>query len=122
MGLLGKWLKSIGVRKASAAIYARVSPDVDGDQVLKAQLKACRTFGKKQGWTDDEEYVEASGTMASATQPTLQRLLSDVQTGEPIHAVVVYQKSRLTRDLDRLAEIEKLFDDHTVQLVEFKEG
>lgn len=81
-----------------------------------------KTLPFKRGWVDVEEYIESPFPASDESQPELQRLISDVQGGKPIHSVVVETKDRLTRNADQLAAIEKLMEEndgcHVVTLKE----
>lgn len=121
MGWIDRYFERIGIEKSRVAIYARVSTDTDGHQDLHAQIQACRDFCQKRGWTDVEEYIEAPGATAAEHQPELKRLRSEIQGGMVIHSVVVETTARLTRNLDRLADIEQLLKKNGAQIVTVKE-
>lgn len=119
MGWMGWLFEKMGIQKSRVVIYAR-SSDPD-PKALSAQVAACRNYCKKIGWIDVEEYVESLEAKDSENQPQLQRLLSEIQDGQPIHTVVVQDRRRLTSLPNRLLEIEKTIKGSAGQLVVLNE-
>ena len=91
-----------------ASVYARLSQDkragtdLEGTSV-EAQVKACKAFIARKGWTLGEIYTDNSISATSgATRPAFERLLTDAPS------LVVYmwadRISRSTRDTERFLE------------------
>jgi site-specific DNA recombinase len=82
----------------SAAIYARISSDVDGTALgVTRQLKDCRTLAAELGWPVGDEYVDNDiSAFSGKKRPAYERMLDDLRDGVR-DAVVVYHADRLTR-------------------------
>lgn len=86
-------------RVARAAIYVRFSEnELQRSTSVDDQLRECREYAARQGWTVVAEYVEG-GVRASnmAARKELARLLADVRRGV-VDVVVIWEVSRWSRD------------------------
>ncbi|HTX96539.1 MAG TPA: recombinase family protein [Mycobacterium sp.] len=82
----------------SAAIYARISADVEGTGLgVARQLEDCRKLAADRGWPIGDEYVD-NDVSAYSGKPRLEyaRMLSDLKSGAR-DAVIVYNLDRLHR-------------------------
>ena len=89
----------------SAAIYARISADVEGKSLgVQRQLEDCRKLAADRGWPVGAEYVD-NDVSAFSGKPRRQyaRMLADLGSGAR-DAVIVYNLDRLHR---RPAELEE---------------
>ena len=89
----------------SAAIYARISADVEGKSLgVQRQLEDCRKLAADRGWPVGAEYVD-NDISAFSGKPRREyaRMLADLQSGAR-DAVIVYNLDRLHR---RPAELEE---------------
>jgi site-specific DNA recombinase len=89
----------------SAAIYARISADVEGKSLgVQRQLEDCRKLAADRGWPVGAEYVD-NDVSAFSGKPRRQyaRMLAELESGDR-DAVIVYNLDRLHR---RPAELEK---------------
>ena len=59
------------------ALYARYSSDTQRDASIEDQLRLCRLYAEKQGWTIVETYSDRAVSGASLIRPGVQALLSD---------------------------------------------
>lgn len=85
-----------GVR--SAAIYARISADVEGTGLgVARQLEDCRKLATDRGWQVGDEYVD-NDVSAYSGKPRREyaRMLADLKSGAR-DAVIVYNLDRLHR-------------------------
>lgn len=85
-----------GVR--SAAIYARISADVEGTGLgVARQLEDCRKLAADRGWQVGDEYVD-NDVSAYSGKPRREyaRMLADLKSGAR-DAVIVYNLDRLHR-------------------------
>jgi site-specific DNA recombinase len=88
----------------SAAIYARISADVEGKSLgVQRQLEDCRKLAADRGWPVGNEYID-NDVSAFSGKPRRQyaRMLADLESGTR-DAVIVYNLDRLHR---RPAELE----------------
>lgn len=103
---------------ATAAIYTRISRDVEGNKVgVQRQEKDCRALAKTLGlgvakvYTDND--IGASNRTGAKPRPAYAQMLEDARTGL-IDTIIAYSNSRLTRrplewvELISLAELGKL--------------
>ncbi|HYB34576.1 MAG TPA: recombinase family protein, partial [Mycobacterium sp.] len=89
----------------SAAIYARISADVEGKSLgVQRQLEDCRKLAADRGWPVGAEYVD-NDVSAFSGKPRRQyaRMLAELESGAR-DAVIVYNLDRLHR---RPAELEE---------------
>jgi site-specific DNA recombinase len=82
----------------AAAIYARISSDVEGSGLgVARQLADCHALASSLGWTVAQEYVDNDLSAYSGKErPAYQQMLADIQEGIR-DAVLVYHLDRLTR-------------------------
>ncbi|WP_196765514.1 recombinase family protein, partial [Mycobacterium avium] len=93
-------MKSAGQRAGvrSAAIYARISADVEGTGLgVARQLEDCRKLSADRGWPVGDEYVD-NDVSAFSGKPRRQyaRMLADLASGGR-DGVIVYTWDRLHR-------------------------
>lgn len=85
------------------AIYARFSSDLQRPTSIEDQLRRCREFAAKQGWTVVEEFVrfdEAKTAATLAGRDALKALMSAAKTKpKPFDCLLVDDTSRLARYL-----------------------
>lgn len=93
----------------AAAVYARISSDVTGDQLgVARQVEDCRRLAASRGWVVAEEYVDNDvSAFRGKVRPAYQRMLADLADGLR-DAVVVYNLDRLTRRPIELEEFTAL--------------
>ena len=68
----------------SAAIYARISLDLDGTGLgVARQLEDCRAFAAQHGWVIGDEYVDNDTSAYSGKKrPEYSRMLEDIAGGD----------------------------------------
>jgi len=82
----------------SAAIYARISADVEGKSLgVQRQVEDCRKLAADRGWPVGAEYVD-NDVSAFSGKPRREyaRMLADLESGAR-DAVIVYNLDRLHR-------------------------
>ncbi len=80
-------------------IYVRVSTDEQAEEgySLGAQEQACRDLAERQERLDQHVYLEDGYSAKDMNRPHLQRLLSEMQTGD---AIYVWRLDRFSRDME----------------------
>ena len=58
-------------------IYARYSSDNQREASIADQLRICRTFAERQGWTIADEYSDHAVSGATLLRPGFQALMRD---------------------------------------------
>ena len=91
-------------RVSSAAIYARISADIEGKSLgVQRQLEDCRKLAAERGWPIGAEYVDNDvSAFSGKPRPQYAQMLDDLGSGSR-DAVIVYNLDRLHR---RPAELE----------------
>ncbi len=79
----------------SAAVYARISQDLEGKGLgVQRQLEDCRKLAKDRGWTIGREYVDNDVSAYSGkTRRGYRQMLDDLANGAR-DAVIVYNLDR----------------------------
>ena len=109
--------------RVRCAIYTRKSSDEGLEQEfnsLHAQREACEAYVASQrheGWKAlTMQYDDGGFSGGTLERPALQRLLSDIASGQ-VDIVVVYKIDRLTHSLFDFAKIVETFDAKQVSFV-----
>lgn len=66
----------------TAAIYARYSSDLQSDASIEDQVRLCREYAEREGWSIVECYSDPGISGASLLRPGVQALLQDIPTGK----------------------------------------
>ena len=95
----------------SAAIYARISSDRDGQQLgVQRQIEDCQALAERRGWTVAQVYTDDDVSAYKRTpRPAYQQLLTDLRRGDR-DAVVVYNLDRLHRQPRELEDFIEICD------------
>ncbi len=101
-----------------AVIYARVSSDEQADRGLSipTQIKICREYINREGWTFIKEYVDEAISGLKSDRPSFLEMLSDAQEGK-FDVIVVYSFSRFSRNRFDAITKKKLLRDIGVQVI-----
>jgi Resolvase, N terminal domain len=65
-----------------AALYARVSSDLQSAASVDDQLRICAEWAAKEGWQVVERYFDQVVSGASLIRPGIQKLLQDAAAGK----------------------------------------
>lgn len=91
------------------AIYAQFSSDLQRPTSIEDQLRRCKEFAAKQGWTILEEYVRADEAKTAATlagRDALKSLMTAAKTKpKPFDCLLVDDTSRLARYLPDVLDV-----------------
>ena len=104
-----------------AVIYARYSSDNQRAASIEDQLRLCREFITKQGWTLEQVYRDAAMSGASSLRPGYQAVLEGARRAE-FDVIVVEALDRLSRDQEDVAGFYKRCRFAGVQIVTLAEG
>ena len=89
-----------------AVIYARYSSDNQRDASIEDQVRECRAFIDRQGWTYQHAYTDRALSGASTLRPGYQLLLQEAREGQ-FDVVVAEALDRLSRDQEDVAALYK---------------
>jgi site-specific DNA recombinase len=103
------------------AIYARYSSDNQREASIEDQVRECRTFIERQGWTLQQTYSDRALSGASMLRPGYQLLLQEAREGR-FDVVVAEALDRLSRDQEDVAALYKRLRFASVALVTLAEG
>ena len=103
------------------ALYARFSSDNQRDASIIDQLRACRLYAEKQGWTIVGTYQDRAISGASLVRAGIQELMIDAHAGR-FDIVLSEALDRLSRDQEDVAGIFKRMAFADVKIVTLSEG
>jgi site-specific DNA recombinase len=104
-----------------AVIYARYSSDNQREASIEDQVRECRAFIERQGWTLQQTYSDRALSGASMLRPRYQRLLADARDGQ-FDVVVAEALDRLSRDQEDVAALHKRLSFAAIRIVTLAEG
>ena len=80
-----------------AVLYARYSSDNQREESIVAQLRACREYCNRKGYTVIREYADEACTGTNDNRPQFQQMLSDAEAGM-FEVVVAHKIDRIGRN------------------------
>ena len=87
-------------------IYARYSSDNQREASIADQLRICRTFAERQGWTISDEYSDHAVSGATLLRPGFQALMRDA-LNRRFDVVLAESLDRFSRDQEDTAGLFK---------------
>jgi site-specific DNA recombinase len=102
-------------------IYARYSSDNQRDASIADQLRVCRTFAERQGWTIADEYSDHAVSGATLLRPGFQALMRDA-LNRRFDVVLAESLDRFSRDQEDTAGLFKRLTFAGVNIVTLTEG
>jgi site-specific DNA recombinase len=103
------------------AIYARYSSDNQREASIEDQMRECRAFIERQGWTLQQTYSDRALSGASMLRPGYQLLLQEAREGR-FEVVVAEALDRLSRDQEDVAALYKRLSFAGIRIVTLAEG
>jgi site-specific DNA recombinase len=89
-----------------AAIYARYSSDNQRDASIADQLRVCREFAIRQGWTIVDDLTDHALSGATLLRPGFQAMMRDALNGR-FEVVLAEALDRFSRDQEDTAGLFK---------------
>lgn len=108
-----------------AAIYARYSSDNQSEASIDDQVRVCRAYVERMGWTATKIYADPEMTGRSAFRPQYQAMLADAESG--LFDILISEAlDRLSRRVADLAGLKDQLDAagikmHAIQLGEIND-
>ena len=102
-------------------IYARYSSDNQRDASIADQLRICRAFAERQGWTIADEYSDHAVSGATLLRPGFQALMRDA-LNRRFDVVLAESLDRFSRDQEDTAGLFKRLTFAGVNIVTLAEG
>jgi site-specific DNA recombinase len=103
------------------AIYARYSSDNQRDASIADQLRVCREFAARQGWTIVQEFTDHALSGATLLRAGFQALMRDALNGR-FNVVLAEALDRFSRDQEDTAGLFKRLTFAGVNIVTLAEG
>src|SRR5881396_808045 len=103
------------------AIYARYSSDNQRDASIADQLRICREFAARQGWTIVQEFTDHAISGATLLRSGFQALMRDA-LNRRFDAVLAESLDRFSRDQEDTAGLFKRLTFASVNIVTLAEG
>jgi DNA invertase Pin-like site-specific DNA recombinase len=103
------------------AIYARYSSDSQRDASIADQLRVCRDFATRQGWTVVHEFTDHAVSGATLLRSGFQALMRDALNGR-FEIVLAEALDRFSRDQEDTAGLFKRLTFAGVNIVTLAEG
>ena len=88
------------------ALYARYSSDNQRDASIADQLRVCRAYAERQGWTTCEEYTDHAVSGATLLRAGFQALMRDA-LNRRFDVVLAESLDRFSRDQENTAGLFK---------------
>jgi DNA invertase Pin-like site-specific DNA recombinase len=104
-----------------AAIYARYSSDNQRDASIVDQVRVCRLFAEREGWTIEEEYSDHAASGATLLRPGFQALMRDALRRR-FDVVLAESLDRFSRDQEDTAGLFKRLTFVGVRVITLGEG
>jgi DNA invertase Pin-like site-specific DNA recombinase len=103
------------------AIYARYSSENQRDASIADQLRVCREFAARQGWTIVEEFTDHAVSGATLLRAGFQALMRDA-LNRRFDVVLAESLDRFSRDQEDTAGLFKRLSFAGVNIVTLAEG
>jgi site-specific DNA recombinase len=103
------------------AIYARYSSDNQREASIADQVRLCRLFAERQGWTAVQEYSDQAMSGATLLRPGFQALMRDALRHD-FDVVLAESLDRFSRDQEDTAGLFKRLTFVGVRIVTLAEG
>jgi site-specific DNA recombinase len=103
------------------ALDARYSSDNQREASVEDQLRLCRQYAERQGWTVVDSYHDRAISGASLVRPGIQMLMQDAQRGG-FDILLAEALDRISRDQEDVAGVYKRMTFAGVKIVTLSEG
>lgn len=105
----------------TVAIYARYSSDNQRDASIADQMRVCRSFTERQGWTVSAEYADHAVSGATLLRAGFQALMRDA-LNHRFDVVLAESLDRFSRDQEDTAGLFKRLTFAGIRIVTLTEG
>jgi site-specific DNA recombinase len=103
------------------AVYARYSSDNQREASIADQIRTCRLFAERQGWSVVEEFSDHAMSGATLLRPGFQRLMREA-LAQRFDAVLAESLDRFSRDQEDTAGLFKRLTFKNVRIITLAEG
>ncbi|HQT90059.1 MAG TPA: recombinase family protein [Acidiphilium sp.] len=109
------------MNNSRVALYARYSTDMQSASSIEDQLRLCREYAERMGWTIIDSYSDKAVSGASMIRPGIQALIEDAWRGA-FDIVLAEALDRLSRDQEDIAGLFKRLRFNDVSIKTIAEG
>ncbi|MCL2369859.1 MAG: recombinase family protein [Firmicutes bacterium] len=81
----------------NAVIYARYSSSAQTEQSIEGQLRVCKEFAERSGYTVIHEYIDRAMTGTNAERPDFLQMVKDASQKQ-FDYIIVYKVDRFARN------------------------
>ncbi len=103
-------------KRINAVIYARYSSDSQRDASIDGQIRVCRDYANREGYTVIGEYIDRAKSARNANRDDFQRMIADSEK-RLFDVVLVYKLDRFSRDRYDTLYYKKLLKNNGVRVV-----
>jgi site-specific DNA recombinase len=104
-----------------AALYGRVSSDLQSAASIDDQLRMCAERAAHEGWQVVQSYIDQAISGASLIRPGIQKLLQEAGAGN-FDIILTESLDRLSRDQEDIAHIYKRMRFRGIKIVTLAEA
>lgn len=104
----------------NAVIYARFSSANQQEQSITGQLRDCRAYAEKNGFTVIQEYVDEALSARSDRRPSFQRMIQDSKQKQ-FDTVLVWKLDRFSRNRYDAAHYRHILKQNGVKVISVME-
>lgn len=90
-------VKMVKVSKKKVVIYARFSSDMQREESIDAQIRACKEFAEREGYEVIEIYYDEAISAKTDQRDDFQRMISDSKSGD-FEIILVHKFNRFARN------------------------
>lgn len=80
-----------------AAIYGRYSSDMQREESIEAQLRACNEYAERNDLTVIAEYTDRAKSATTDQRPEFQQMIADAKAGK-FQYIIIHKLDRFSRD------------------------
>ncbi len=84
-------------KKLNCVIYARYSSTNQKEQSIEGQLRECKAYAERSGYTVVGEYIDKAMSGRSDHRPDFQKMISDAKKGQ-FEYIIVWKLDRFARN------------------------
>ncbi|MDR1135151.1 MAG: recombinase family protein [Clostridiales Family XIII bacterium] len=99
-----------------AVIYARYSSDSQREESIEGQLRECKVFAEKNGFTVFSTYIDRALSAKSDNRPEFQRMIKDSEKSL-FDVIIVWKLDRFARNRYDSAHYKAVLRKHGVQVM-----
>lgn len=104
-----------------AVVYARYSSSHQREESIEGQVRECRDYAERQGYSVLKIYADRAMTGRTDERPQFQQMLADAATGV-FRVILIYKYDRFSRNRYSFAVWETRLKKQGVQVISVKEN